>query len=70
VPCTRRPAAGFMLPAVFLSDVVDLVLFVVIGVSVWALIMLTKDRSYRPVLILYFLEGIWIFYRMFLNSPG
>jgi 4-hydroxybenzoate polyprenyltransferase len=63
-------AAGFMLPAVFLSDLVDLVLFLVMGVGVWVLIMLMRSRSYKPVLLLYFVEGFWLFVRLFLTHSS
>jgi hypothetical protein len=63
-------AAGFLLPAVFLSDLLDVVLFLVIGVGVWVLIMLMRSRSYKPVLLLYFVEGFWLFVRLFLTHSG
>jgi 4-hydroxybenzoate polyprenyltransferase len=63
-------AVGVALPAVFLRTLLDLVVFLGLGCVTWLLIVLAKDRSYKPVLILYFLEGIWIFYRMFVNTSG
>jgi len=63
-------AAGFLLPAVFLSDLLDVVLFLVIGVGVWVLVMLMRSRSYKPVLLLYFVEGLWLFVRLFLTHSG
>ena len=58
-------AAGMILPAVFLRTLFDLILFVGMGVATWLLIVLAKDRSYRTVLVLYFLMGTWVFLRMF-----
>jgi hypothetical protein len=58
---TRKP---------FLRTLLDLVVFLGLGCATWFLIVLAKDRSYKPVLILYSLEGIWIFYRMFVNTSG
>jgi hypothetical protein len=58
---TRKP---------FLRTLLDPVVFLGLGCVTWLLIVLAKDRSYKPVLILYFLEGIWIFYRIFVNTPG
>jgi hypothetical protein len=63
-------AAGFVLPAVFLSDLLDLVLFLVMGVGVWVLIVLMRSRSYKPVLLLYSVEGFWLFVRLFLTHSG
>jgi 4-hydroxybenzoate polyprenyltransferase len=60
-------AAGCILPLVFLNALPDLILFAAIGCGNWLLIVLMKSRSYRPVLVLYFIEGLWIFYRMFLS---
>jgi 4-hydroxybenzoate polyprenyltransferase len=60
-------AAGCILPVVFLNALPDLILFAAIGCGNWLLIVLMKSRSYRPVLVLYFTEGLWIFYRMFLS---
>jgi len=60
-------AAGCILPVVFLNALPDLILFAAIGCGNWLLIVLMKSRSYRPVLALYFIEGLWIFYRMFLS---
>ena len=48
-------AAGMMLPAVFLRTLLDTVVFAGIGAVTWMLIVLAKDRCYRPVLILYFI---------------
>lgn len=59
-------AAGFVLPAVLLSDLLDYVLFLAAGVGVWLLIMLMRSRSYKPVLVLYFGVGFWLFVRLFL----
>jgi 4-hydroxybenzoate polyprenyltransferase len=60
-------AAGMMLPAVFLRTLLDTVVFAGIGAVTWMLIVLLKDRCYRPVLILYFIVGAWAFYRMFVS---
>ncbi len=60
-------AAGCMLPILFLNTLPDLIFFPAIAIAAWLLIVLTKDRSYRPVLVLYFIEGLWVFYRMFLS---
>ena len=60
-------AAGCILPVVFLNALPDLILFAAIGCGNWLLIVLMRSRSYRPVLALYFTEGLWIFYRMFLS---
>ena len=58
-------AVGFVLPAVFLSGLLDRVLFLVMGAGAWFLILLMRDRSYEPVLVMYFAEGLWVFFRLF-----
>jgi len=63
-------AAGMMLPAVFLRTQLDLLIFHGAGVVAWLLIVLEKDRCYKPVLMLYFLVGAWVFFRMFINASG
>jgi 4-hydroxybenzoate polyprenyltransferase len=60
-------AVGCMLPIVFLNALPDLILFLAMAVAAWLLIVLMRDKSYRPVLFLYFIEGLWIFYEMFLS---
>jgi len=63
-------AIGFVLPAVFLHTLVDRALFLAMGIASWVLIILAKDRSYKPVLILYFVEGMWVFIRLFVTSSS
>jgi len=63
-------AIGFMLPAVFLHALVDGALFLAMGIASWVLIILAKDRSYKPVLILYFVEGMWVFIRLFVTGSS
>jgi hypothetical protein len=60
-------AAGMMLPAVFLRTPLDLLVFLATGVGSWLLIVLAKDHCYKPVLVLYFLEGAWVFLQMFVK---
>jgi 4-hydroxybenzoate polyprenyltransferase len=60
-------AAGMMLPTVFLGTLLDMLVFVGIGGGTWLLIVLVKHRCYRPVLVLYFIVGAWVFFRMFVN---
>jgi len=60
-------AAGMMLPAVFLRTLLDMLVFAGIGAGTWLLIVLAKDRCYRPVLVIYFIVGAWVFFRMFVN---
>jgi 4-hydroxybenzoate polyprenyltransferase len=60
-------AAGMMLPAIFLGNLLDILVFVGMGAGTWLLIVLAKDRCYRPVLVLYFILGAWIFFQMFMN---
>jgi len=60
-------AAGCMLPVLFLNALPDLILFLAVACGNWLLIVLMKGRSYRPVLALYFIEGLWVFYGMFLS---
>jgi len=59
-----------MLTAVFLGALLDMVVFAGIGAGTWPLIVSAKDRCYRPVLVLYFIVGAWVFFRMFLNPWG
>jgi len=63
-------ALGFAMPSIFFGTLLDLVLFLGAGVGAWLLIVVLKDRCYKPILILYFLEGIWIFFRLFLETTG
>jgi len=63
-------AVGFVLPTVLFSTLLDQALFLAIGAGVWLLIMVAKHRSYKPVLALYFVEGLWVFFRVFINPPG
>jgi len=58
-------AVGFVLPAIFLHALVDRALFLAMGIASWVLIILAKDKSYKPVLSLYFVEGMWVFIRLF-----
>jgi 4-hydroxybenzoate polyprenyltransferase len=58
-------ASGFAFPAVFFSSLVDRLLFLASGIGVWFLIVLLKHRSYEPVLALYFIEGILVFFMKF-----
>jgi 4-hydroxybenzoate polyprenyltransferase len=58
-------ATGCILPALFLRALPDMTLFLSVACANWLLIVLMKGRSYRPVLVLYFIEGVWVFYRMF-----
>jgi len=60
-------AAGMMLPAVFLGTLFDVLVLVGVGAGTWLLIVLMKDSCYRPVLVLYFIVGAWVFFRMFVN---
>jgi 4-hydroxybenzoate polyprenyltransferase len=63
-------AAGCVLPVLFLNALIDLILFLAIAIAAWLLIVLTKERAYKPVLFLYFIEGLWVFCRMFVISSG
>jgi len=63
-------AIGFVLPAIFFSDIVDPALFLITGAGVWLLIVLAKRESYKPVLVLYFAEGLYVFFRLFANKLG
>jgi 4-hydroxybenzoate polyprenyltransferase len=58
-------AIGFVLPAVFLHALADRALLLAMGIASWVLIILAKGRSYKPVLALYFVEGVWVFIRLF-----
>jgi len=58
-------AAGCMLPILLLNALSDLILSLGMAIAAWLLIVLTKERAYRPVLVLYFMEGTWIFFRLF-----
>jgi hypothetical protein len=58
-------AFGFAFPAVFFSSLADRLLFLAAGTGVWFLIVLLKHRSYEPVLALYFIEGILVFFMKF-----
>jgi hypothetical protein len=58
-------ASGFAFPAVFFSSLADRLLFLASGTGVWFLIVLLKHRSYEPVLALYFIEGILVFFMKF-----
>jgi hypothetical protein len=58
-------ASGFAFPAVFFSSLADRLLFLASGIGVWFLIVLLKHRSYEPVLALYFIEGILVFFMKF-----
>jgi len=58
-------AGGCILPILFLNSLPDLILSLGLAIAAWLLIVLTKERAYRPVLVLYFLEGTWIFLRLF-----
>jgi len=63
-------ALGCAMPSIFFRSLVDLVLFLGAGIGAWLLIVALKDRCYKPILILYFLEGIWVFFRLFLDTTG
>jgi len=63
-------AVGFVLPAVFFHALVDRGLFLAMGIASWVLIILAKDRSYKPVLALYFIEGVWVFIRLFVIASS
>jgi 4-hydroxybenzoate polyprenyltransferase len=56
---------GFAFPAVLFGGFIDRFLFVAAGACVWFLVVHLKHRSYRWVLALYFIEGVWVFYRKF-----
>jgi len=58
-------ASDFAFPAVFFSSLADRLLFIAAGTGVWFLIVLLKHRSYEPVLALYFIEGILVFFMKF-----
>ena len=58
-------AFGFAFPAVFFSSLVDRLLFLAAGTGVWFLVVFLKHRSYEPVLALYFVEGILVFFMKF-----
>jgi len=62
-------AIGFAFPALFLGALLDRALVLAVSVGVWFLILLTREKSYRPVLALYFVVGIWAFFRVFFVSP-
>jgi len=61
-------AVGFVLPAAFLSNLFDQILFLAMGGCAWFLMLLIRDRSYKPVLVMYFVEGLWVFFRLFIYS--
>jgi len=63
-------ALGFVIPAMFLRTWLDLALFIGAGIGAWLVIAVLKDRCYKPILILYFLEGVWVFFRLFVNTSG
>jgi hypothetical protein len=58
-------AFGFAFPAVFFSSLAGRLLFLAAGTGVWFLIVFLKHRSYEPVLALYFIEGILVFFMKF-----
>jgi 4-hydroxybenzoate polyprenyltransferase len=57
-------AAGCALPALFLNTPLDLVVLTVVAAGAWLLIMKMKEKSYKLILRLYFIEGLWVFMRM------
>jgi hypothetical protein len=60
-------AIGFALPAIFFSALLDRILFLGIGAGVWGLILFSRHKSYKPVLALYFVVGLRMFFRMFVR---
>jgi len=58
-------AAGCALPVLFLNLPLDLILFAMVASSAWLLMMKKKEKSYKLVLGLYFIEGLWVFLRIF-----
>lgn len=59
-------AFGFAFPAALFGGFTDRFLFVAAGACVWFLVVRLKHRSYQWVLALYFIEGLWAFYRKFI----
>jgi len=59
-------AFGFAFPAALFSGIADRFLFVAAAACVWFLVIQLKDKSYQWVLALYFIEGLWVFYRKFI----
>ena len=62
-------AIRFAFPALFLGMLLDRALAAAISLGVWFLIFLAKEKAYRPVLVLYFIVGLWAFLRVFFASP-
>jgi 4-hydroxybenzoate polyprenyltransferase len=59
-------AFGFTIPALFFNNLADQLLLLTAGIGIWLLIVLLKDRSYEPVLALYFIEGFLVFLKKFI----
>jgi 4-hydroxybenzoate polyprenyltransferase len=59
-------AFGFAFPAALFGGFTDRLLFIAAGACVWFLVVHLKHKSYQWVLALYFIEGVWVFYRKFI----
>jgi len=59
-------AFGFAFPAALFSGITDRLLFVAAAACVWFLVVHLKHKSYQWVLALYFIEGVWVFYKKFI----
>lgn len=63
-------AAGCALPVLFLNTTLDLIVLAMAAGVAWILIMKMKENSYKLILGLYSIEGLWIFLRMFVTRSA